>query len=633
MSGSAPQSFDAVLESRVGAFGRGQLLLVLTASMSHVPMAAILMLMVFTSQDPIAAGAWNCTGGGAASAAAATAAAAATTTNSTALQAWAVHDWRLLTLLCAALAVAFLATAPLVPESPRWLAATGKRAAAAAVLARLAALNGRGGGGGGGGGSGEQAGGIGRGSAAGGDGGSGRGRDGGSAPGRGSGVGEGTVGAQQASGGGSGGSSGGGGGGSGGSGGGGSAPGSKGGGAAEPEAAAGASTECRAGDLEAGLPLAPRAAKGTGLSVAEEVAGAGNDISRRRECGGGARSGDLAGAARLGGEADRATEAARMAAAPAGPVEMAGAAAAAATPGPGIPKAEASVRSSTAAAPPTLRAALRHPLLLRHVAVLSLALCTLVLSYYGIGFSLSYIPGCSLYLSFFLVSAAEVPSALLVGGLIDRLGRCALVLAGMGVSGAACVGCGLAVGAPAAQVLLAMVGKFGCSSAWSVLVVYCAEVFPTSVRSVLSGAVYQGARAGGVAAPFVFLLGGAAGSGQLPFVLMGALTLAAAVPCVLLPETRGSQQPETLEQLEANSGRTPLAAALAGCAQARESKKSASKLAFVFAGANPVLQPDLHGRNRTLLPCRYMSMLLLVIPLTPAGMVATRAVYSATAPV
>ncbi|KXZ43865.1 hypothetical protein GPECTOR_78g53 [Gonium pectorale] len=140
----------------------------------------------------------------------------------------------------------------------------------------------------------------------------------------------------------------------------------------------------------------------------------------------------------------------------------------------------------------------------------STALCTLVLSYYGIGFALSYIPG-SLYVSFFLISIAEAPSSLLVGLLIDRLGRCWLILGGMVLSGAACIACGLAEGAPVLQVVLAMVGKFGCSGAWSVLVVYCAELFPTALRSLLSGAIYQGARAGGVAAPFVFLLGSASG--------------------------------------------------------------------------------------------------------------------------
>ncbi len=46
---------------------------------------------------------------------------------------------------------------------------------------------------------------------------------------------------------------------------------------------------------------------------------------------------------------------------------------------------------------------------------------------------------------------------------------------------------------------------------------------------------------------------------QLPFLLMGAVTLAAASLCIWLPETRGSPQPESLEQLEDSSQRTLLA--------------------------------------------------------------------------
>ncbi|KAG2484292.1 hypothetical protein HYH03_016838 [Edaphochlamys debaryana] len=221
--------------------------------------------------------------------------------------------------------------------------------------------------------------------------------------------------------------------------------------------------------------------------------------------------------------------------------------------------------------PPTLREAARHPLVQRYFAASAFALCSLVMGYYGIGFALSYIPG-SLYVSFFLISIAEAPSALVVGLLIDRLGRSALMLGGMAVAGAACLGCGMAVRMPLLQVLLAMLGKFGCGGAWSVLVVYCAEVFPTSVRTLLSGVIFQGARAGGVAAPFVFLLGTATGVPQLPFLLMGVFTLAGALLVLLLPETMGAPQPESLAQLEANAGRTP-AAALAAAWRRRQSQR------------------------------------------------------------
>ncbi|GLC47597.1 hypothetical protein PLESTB_000005500 [Pleodorina starrii] len=440
-----------------------------------------------------------------------------------------VPDWRTLTLLCGALLAAFLATAPLVPESPRWLAAAGRRRQAAGVLARIARMNHRRRGqeegegevpleplllsaleeaeGKGGKGAGGDAKAEGQGEAA------GKEVRGGAVKGPGAadkGKGKGTerdviqswsrVGA---------------------------APGSGAEGEEEEEEGEG-----RVGTWDVGAVVVVSGKQGAGATGCATGCGRGSDSdsgSGNVTAAGWPSGGTAAPKASEGGEGDGGCNAAQQ------------------------------QQQQLQQPPPSLREAVRHPLVRRYAGIVSLAMCTLVLSYYGVGFALSYIPG-SLYVSFFLISVAEAPSSVVVGLLIDRLGRCALVLGGMAVSGLACVACGLAEGAPAAQVVLAMLGKFGCSGAWSVLVVYCAEVFPTSVRSLLSGAIFQGARVGGVVAPFVFLLGDATGVQQLPFWLMGAVTLGAASLCVFLPETRGSAQPESLAQLEVNSGRTVAAA-------------------------------------------------------------------------
>eukprot|EP00197_Chlamydomonas_leiostraca_P013467 CAMPEP_0202882170 /NCGR_PEP_ID=MMETSP1391-20130828/37636_1 /ASSEMBLY_ACC=CAM_ASM_000867 /TAXON_ID=1034604 /ORGANISM="Chlamydomonas leiostraca, Strain SAG 11-49" /LENGTH=64 /DNA_ID=CAMNT_0049564987 /DNA_START=49 /DNA_END=240 /DNA_ORIENTATION=+ len=54
---------DDVLEHHVGAMGRGQVLMLVVASMSFLPMGVILVLMVFTALDPVSAGHWACTAG------------------------------------------------------------------------------------------------------------------------------------------------------------------------------------------------------------------------------------------------------------------------------------------------------------------------------------------------------------------------------------------------------------------------------------------------------------------------------------------------------------------------------------------------------------------------------------------
>ena len=41
------------------------------------------------------------------------------------------------------------------------------------------------------------------------------------------------------------------------------------------------------------------------------------------------------------------------------------------------------------------------------------------------------------------------------------------------------------------QVVMAMAGKFGCSSAWALGITYVSELFPTGCRSAAVGAVSQ----------------------------------------------------------------------------------------------------------------------------------------------
>ncbi|KAG2484375.1 hypothetical protein HYH03_016791 [Edaphochlamys debaryana] len=359
-----------------------------------------------------------------------------------ALMASLIRDWRPLTLACAGLSAAFLASALVVPESPRWLLSVGRRREAAAVLAKLAAANGRRG----------------------------------------------------------------------------------------PESSAEA--------IEAALVEVEEGQGAEDVEAAVEAKAIAAEPCK-------APSSESASSASASLPASPTSSAAPLVSVLLNPLD-------------GKEAASEAEPPPQAPAPLTLRQAAAHPLVRRYYLLLSLALCTLALSYYGVGFALQYIPG-SIYLSFFLIALAELPASLAVGLLIDRVGRVALVAGGMALSGLANVACGLAAGVPAAQVALAMAGKFGCSGTWYVLVVYVAELFTTSVRSLLSGAVYQSGRVGGVAAPFVFLLGTATGASSLPFLLMGGAILLAAPLCAMLPETRGAPQPESLAQMEANAGRTLLA--------------------------------------------------------------------------
>ena len=58
---AATGSLDDLLESQIGQFGKGQLLIMTAASLVFVPMALVLMLMVFITKDPVEARLWSCT--------------------------------------------------------------------------------------------------------------------------------------------------------------------------------------------------------------------------------------------------------------------------------------------------------------------------------------------------------------------------------------------------------------------------------------------------------------------------------------------------------------------------------------------------------------------------------------------
>uniref|UniRef100_A0A7S0WQM3 Major facilitator superfamily (MFS) profile domain-containing protein n=1 Tax=Chlamydomonas leiostraca TaxID=1034604 RepID=A0A7S0WQM3_9CHLO len=190
------------------------------------------------------------------------------------------------------------------------------------------------------------------------------------------------------------------------------------------------------------------------------------------------------------------------------------------------------------------------PHIRRYAAVLSFALMACVLAYYGANFSVGSFSG-SQYVNFALLALAEAPGSVLEAALIDVAGRCLLMTWGLVAAAAACVACGLVPASlQALQVGLAMVGKLGSSVAWCVLLVYAAEVLPTSCRSTLSGAISQAGRVGGVCAPYLFLAAGRTGWSGLPFLVMGAWSgVAALVVALTLPETCGLPQPERLADL------------------------------------------------------------------------------------
>ncbi|GBN26226.1 Organic cation transporter protein [Araneus ventricosus] len=95
----------------------------------------------------------------------------------------------------------------------------------------------------------------------------------------------------------------------------------------------------------------------------------------------------------------------------------------------------------------------------------------------------------------------------------------------------------------------AMVGKFCFTGSFGLLYLYTTEVFPTSVRNATLGSCSMCARIGSILAPFLRDLGKATHS-TVPNVLCTVFALTSGALTLLLPETRGLDLPDTLQQGE-----------------------------------------------------------------------------------
>jgi len=107
-----------------------------------------------------------------------------------------------------------------------------------------------------------------------------------------------------------------------------------------------------------------------------------------------------------------------------------------------------------------------------------------------------------------------------------------------------------------AAVVLGMIGKFGVTSAYNVIYIFSAELFPTVIRNGGIGMSSMCSRIGGIISAYLLLL--ASHWKPLPLIVFGAFSVSAGLLSLLLPETMNRRLPETLEDGEnfGKSGKT-----------------------------------------------------------------------------
>lgn len=179
-------------------------------------------------------------------------------------------------------------------------------------------------------------------------------------------------------------------------------------------------------------------------------------------------------------------------------------------------------------------------------AILSLNWLVVDFCYYGLSLHSVHLGG-DIFTNFALSAMVEVPAVVLGMLAMDWVGRVSLLVTGQVVGGTACILAGLL--SHPAVLPLALVGKFASSLVFLTVYLYTAEIYPTSVRGKGLALTATMARIGGFLAPFIAGLG--VKNSSIPFLIFGGAAILGGLTSVLLPETRGSPLPDSLQDVEA----------------------------------------------------------------------------------
>ncbi|XP_022080074.1 organic cation transporter protein-like [Acanthaster planci] len=171
--------------------------------------------------------------------------------------------------------------------------------------------------------------------------------------------------------------------------------------------------------------------------------------------------------------------------------------------------------------------------------------------YYGFFINAGNLVG-NKYLNFFLISLTEAPCYVINYFVMTKLGRRRPLIFYYFASGVACVVTGVippksADGSDLTVVILviAMIGKFFATTAFDILYLVTAELYPTTLRSAAVGAASMVSRMGGMVAPFIIYLNVIHSS--LPMIVFGVVSILAGVFVLPFPETSNRSLPEILE--------------------------------------------------------------------------------------
>ncbi|EHA8589474.1 Organic cation transporter protein [Cocos nucifera] len=168
-------------------------------------------------------------------------------------------------------------------------------------------------------------------------------------------------------------------------------------------------------------------------------------------------------------------------------------------------------------------------------------------TYYGLTLNVVNLKT-NLYISVVINSVCELPAFTLATILLERFGCRKLVIGTMWFGGAFCMAGSLMGGDGAMAVgrmVCSVLGIFGISATYNLLLVYTTELFPTTVRNAALGCIQQAEQIGAVVAPMVVVMGQG-----LPLMVFGLCGIVGGVMSFYLPETFNQPLYDTMAGME-----------------------------------------------------------------------------------
>ncbi|NXU61814.1 S22A5 protein, partial [Horornis vulcanius] len=182
------------------------------------------------------------------------------------------------------------------------------------------------------------------------------------------------------------------------------------------------------------------------------------------------------------------------------------------------------------------------------ITIMSVLLWMIIsVGYFGLSLDTPNLHG-DVYLNCFLSAVIEVPAYIISWLLLRHFPRRYSMAAALFLGGCVLLFIQLVPShIRALSILLVMLGKFGITSAFSMVYVYTAELYPTVVRNMGVGASSMASRLGSILSPYFVYLG--AYDRFLPYILMGSLTVLSGILTLFLPESYGMPLPDTIDQM------------------------------------------------------------------------------------